>query len=175
MIAYIRSSSKLLQSQFWILSYIIIFLTILTFSFLFAWLSIIWESVKDGHQHREKMHISQFFFDNIIIGNSRIQPSCNYCFDCTGAKNCTKILRNHLHKAGFEKKLDQWIRQELMSNNPMDRIPFCDSILNRNNIDFFYYLLRQLQAKGVVFDERSAGEKVGQVRIGGQECYVDEL
>lgn len=63
-----------------------------------------------------------------------------------------------------------------MSNNPMDRIPFCDSILNRNNIDFFYYyLLRQLQAKGVVFDERSAGEKVGQVRIGGQECYVDEF
>jgi len=47
-----------------------------------------------------------------------------------------KTVLNHLHKAGYKKKLDVWIPQ-LSIRNMMDRINICDTLLKRNEIEPF--------------------------------------
>jgi len=48
-----------------------------------------------------------------------------------------KTVLNHLHKAGYKKKLDVWIPHELSVRNMMDRINICDTLLKRNEIEPF--------------------------------------
>jgi len=38
-----------------------------------------------------------------------------------------KTVLNHLHKAGYKKKLDVWVPHELSVENMMDRINICDT------------------------------------------------
>jgi len=46
-----------------------------------------------------------------------------------------KTILNHLHKAGYKKKLNVWVPHELSVRNMMDRI--CDTLLKRNEIEPF--------------------------------------
>jgi len=48
-----------------------------------------------------------------------------------------KTVLNHLHKAGYKKKLDVWVPHELSVRNMIDRINICDMLLKRNEIDPF--------------------------------------
>jgi len=48
-----------------------------------------------------------------------------------------KTVLNHLHKAGYKKKLDVWVSHELSVRNMMDRINICDTLLKRNEIELF--------------------------------------
>ncbi|XP_012059583.1 PREDICTED: histone-lysine N-methyltransferase SETMAR-like, partial [Atta cephalotes] len=48
-----------------------------------------------------------------------------------------KTVLNHLHKAGYKKKLDVWVLHELSVRNMMDRINICDTLLKRNEIEPF--------------------------------------
>ncbi|KAL9910473.1 histone-lysine N-methyltransferase SETMAR-like isoform 1-T5 [Glossina fuscipes fuscipes] len=46
-----------------------------------------------------------------------------------------KTVLNHLHKAGFKKKLDVWVPHQLTEKNKMDRISICEALAKRNEID----------------------------------------
>ena len=46
-----------------------------------------------------------------------------------------KIVLNHLHKTGYQKKLDTWVLHELTAKNLMDRVSICESLLKRNEIE----------------------------------------
>ncbi|XP_029156095.1 histone-lysine N-methyltransferase SETMAR-like [Nylanderia fulva] len=48
-----------------------------------------------------------------------------------------KTVLNHLHKAGYKKKLDVWVPHELSAKNMIDRINICDALLKRNEIEPF--------------------------------------
>jgi len=48
-----------------------------------------------------------------------------------------KTVLNHLHKAGYKKKLDVWVPHDLSVRNMMDRINICDTLLKRNEIEPF--------------------------------------
>jgi len=48
-----------------------------------------------------------------------------------------KTVSNHLHKAGYKKKLDVCVPHELSVRNMMDRINICDTLLKRNEIESF--------------------------------------
>ncbi|EFN78260.1 Histone-lysine N-methyltransferase SETMAR, partial [Harpegnathos saltator] len=48
-----------------------------------------------------------------------------------------KTVLNHLHKAGYKKKLDVWVLHELSAKNMIDRINICDALLKRNEIEPF--------------------------------------
>ncbi|XP_078032684.1 histone-lysine N-methyltransferase SETMAR-like [Augochlora pura] len=48
-----------------------------------------------------------------------------------------KTVLNHLHKAGYKKKLDVWMPQQLTQKNTMDRTFTCDVLAKRNEIDPF--------------------------------------
>ena len=48
-----------------------------------------------------------------------------------------KTVLNHLHKAGYKKKLDVWVPHELSVRNMIDRINICDTLLKRNEIEPF--------------------------------------
>jgi len=39
-----------------------------------------------------------------------------------------KTVLNHLHKAGYKKKLDVWVPHELSVRNMMNRINICDTL-----------------------------------------------
>ena len=45
-----------------------------------------------------------------------------------------KTVLNHLHKAGYKKKLDVWVPHELNIRNMIDRMNICDTLLKRNEI-----------------------------------------
>jgi len=45
-----------------------------------------------------------------------------------------KTILNHLHKAGYKKKLDVWVPHELNIRNMIDRMNICDTLLKRNEI-----------------------------------------
>lgn len=44
---------------------------------------------------------------------------------------------NHLHNAGYTKKLDVWVPHQLTEKNLMDRVTICDALLKRNKFDPF--------------------------------------
>ena len=48
-----------------------------------------------------------------------------------------KTVLNHLHKAGYKKKLDVWVCHKLSIRNMMDRINICETLLKRNEIEPF--------------------------------------
>jgi len=59
---------------------------------------------------------------------------------------------NHLHKAGYKKKLDIWVPHELTVKNLMDRISICESLLKRNEIEPFFKRLITGDEKWVTYD-----------------------
>ncbi|KAL9925456.1 histone-lysine N-methyltransferase SETMAR-like [Glossina fuscipes fuscipes] len=61
-----------------------------------------------------------------------------------------KTILNHLHKAGFEKKLDVWVPHQLTEKNMMDRISICEALAKRNEIDPF--LKRMVTEKWITYD-----------------------
>lgn len=46
-------------------------------------------------------------------------------------------VSNHLHKAGYTKKLDIWVPHELTQKNLIFRVSICESLLKRNKIEPF--------------------------------------
>ncbi|XP_078040753.1 histone-lysine N-methyltransferase SETMAR-like [Augochlora pura] len=47
-----------------------------------------------------------------------------------------ETILNHLHKAGFKKKLDVWVPHQLRQKIMMVRISICDVLAKRNEIPF---------------------------------------
>ncbi|XP_014471358.1 PREDICTED: histone-lysine N-methyltransferase SETMAR-like [Dinoponera quadriceps] len=66
-----------------------------------------------------------------------------------------KTVWNHLHKAGFKKKLDVWVPHELTQKNLLDRIDACDSLLKRNEIDLFLKRMVTVDEKWVTYENNS--------------------
>ncbi|XP_078032687.1 histone-lysine N-methyltransferase SETMAR-like [Augochlora pura] len=48
-----------------------------------------------------------------------------------------ETVLNHLHKAGFEKKIDVWVPHQLTQKTMLIRISICDVLAKRNEIDPF--------------------------------------
>ena len=46
-----------------------------------------------------------------------------------------KTVLNHLHKTGYQKKLDVWVPHELTVKNLMDGVSICELLLKRNEIE----------------------------------------
>lgn len=67
-------------------------------------------------------------------------------------KIAQKTVWNHLHKAGFKKKLDVWVPHDLSQKNLLDRISICKSLLNRNNVDPFLKRLVTGDEKWLTYD-----------------------
>ena len=49
-----------------------------------------------------------------------------------------KTVLNHLHKTGYQKKLDTWVPHELTVKNLMNRVSICESLPKRNEIEPFF-------------------------------------
>ena len=78
-----------------------------------------------------------------------------YCGDCQGTRHDYKTVLNHLHKAGYKKKLDVWVPHELSVKNTMDRINICDTLLKRNEIEPFLKRMITGDEKWIMFDNRT--------------------
>ncbi len=63
-----------------------------------------------------------------------------------------KTVLNHLHKAGYKKKLDVWVPHELTQKNLLDRVSICDSLLKRNEIEPFLKRLITGDEKWIKYD-----------------------
>ncbi|KAG5332831.1 SETMR methyltransferase, partial [Acromyrmex charruanus] len=70
-----------------------------------------------------------------------------------GAKTIETVL-NHLHKAGYKKKLDVWVSHELSVKNMIDRIKICDTLLKRNKIASFLKRMITGDKKWITYDNR---------------------
>ena len=49
-----------------------------------------------------------------------------------------RTVLNHLHKTGYQKKLDTWVPHELTVKHLMDRVSICELLLKRNEIEPFF-------------------------------------
>ncbi|KAL9873347.1 histone-lysine N-methyltransferase SETMAR-like isoform 1-T2 [Glossina fuscipes fuscipes] len=63
-----------------------------------------------------------------------------------------KTVLNHLHKAGFKKKLDVWVPHQLTEKNMMDRISICEALAKRNEIDPFLKRMVTGDEKCITYD-----------------------
>ncbi|KAL9918814.1 histone-lysine N-methyltransferase SETMAR-like [Glossina fuscipes fuscipes] len=63
-----------------------------------------------------------------------------------------KTVLNHLHKAGFKKKLDVWVPHQLTERNMMDRISICEALAKRNEIDPFLKRMVTGDEKWITYD-----------------------
>ncbi|XP_078049887.1 histone-lysine N-methyltransferase SETMAR-like [Augochlora pura] len=63
-----------------------------------------------------------------------------------------KTVLNHLHKAGFKKKLDVWMPHQLTQKNMMDRTFICDVLAKRNEIDPFLKRMVIGDEKWITYD-----------------------
>jgi len=63
-----------------------------------------------------------------------------------------KTVLNHLHKAGYKKKLDVWVPHKLSVRNMMDRINICDTLLQRNEIEPFLKRMITGDEKWITYD-----------------------
>ncbi|XP_067125649.1 histone-lysine N-methyltransferase SETMAR-like [Centruroides vittatus] len=63
-----------------------------------------------------------------------------------------KTVLNHLHKAGFKKKLDVWVPHELAQKDMMDRISICEALAKWNEIDPFLKWMVTEDEKWVTYD-----------------------
>ncbi|KAG5313928.1 SETMR methyltransferase, partial [Acromyrmex insinuator] len=64
-----------------------------------------------------------------------------------------KTVLNHLHKAGYKKKLDVWVPHELSVK--MDRINICDTLLKWNEIEPFLKRMITDDEKWITYDNRT--------------------
>ena len=58
----------------------------------------------------------------------------------------------HLHKTGYQKKLDTWVPHELTVKNLMDRVSICESLLKRNEIEPFFKRMITGGEKWITYD-----------------------
>ncbi|EFN78679.1 Histone-lysine N-methyltransferase SETMAR, partial [Harpegnathos saltator] len=65
-----------------------------------------------------------------------------------------KTVLNHLHKAGYKKKLDVWVPHELSVKNMIDRINICDALLKRNEVEPFLKRVITGDEKWITYDNR---------------------
>ncbi|KAL9876584.1 histone-lysine N-methyltransferase SETMAR-like isoform 1-T4 [Glossina fuscipes fuscipes] len=63
-----------------------------------------------------------------------------------------KTVLNHLHKAGFKKKLDVWVPHQLTEKNMMDRITICEALAKRNEIEPFLKRMVTGDEKWITYD-----------------------
>ena len=63
-----------------------------------------------------------------------------------------KTVLNHLHKTGYQKKLDTWVPHELTVKNLMDRVSICESLLKRNEIEPFLKRIITGDEKWITYD-----------------------
>jgi len=63
-----------------------------------------------------------------------------------------KTVLNHLHKAGYKKKLDVWVPHELSIRNMLDRINICDTLLKWNEIEPFLKRMITGDEKWITYD-----------------------
>ena len=50
-----------------------------------------------------------------------------------------KTVLKHLHKTGYQKKLDTWVPHELTVKNLMDRVFICESLLKPNDVEPYFF------------------------------------
>ena len=63
-----------------------------------------------------------------------------------------KTVLNHLHKTGYQKKVDTWAPHELTLKNLMDRVFICESRLKRNEIEPFLKRMITGDEKWITYD-----------------------
>ena len=63
-----------------------------------------------------------------------------------------KTVLNHLHKTGYQKKLDVWVPHELAEKNLMDRVSNYESLLKRNEIVPFLERMITGDEKWITYD-----------------------
>ncbi|EFN83611.1 Histone-lysine N-methyltransferase SETMAR, partial [Harpegnathos saltator] len=63
-----------------------------------------------------------------------------------------KTVLNHLHKAGFKKKLDVWVPHELTQKSMVDRISICEALTKRNEIESFLKRMVTGDEKWITYD-----------------------
>ncbi|XP_037929961.1 histone-lysine N-methyltransferase SETMAR-like [Teleopsis dalmanni] len=61
---------------------------------------------------------------------------------------------NHLHKAGYKKKIDVWVPHELSEKSLINRISICESLLKRNEIEPFLNRMIVSDEKWITYDTR---------------------
>ena len=64
-----------------------------------------------------------------------------------------KTVLNHLHKTGYQKKLDIWVPHELTAKNLMDRVSICQSMPKRNKIEPFFKRMITGDEKWITYDD----------------------
>lgn len=68
------------------------------------------------------------------------------------AKELNTTVLNHLHKAGYSKKLDVWVPHELTKKNLIDRISISESLLKRNEMEPFLKRMVTGDEKWITYD-----------------------
>ncbi|XP_078051627.1 histone-lysine N-methyltransferase SETMAR-like, partial [Augochlora pura] len=63
-----------------------------------------------------------------------------------------ETVLNHLHKAGFKKKLDVWMPHRLTQKTMMVRISICNVLAKRNEIDLFLERMVTGNEKWIAYD-----------------------
>ena len=63
-----------------------------------------------------------------------------------------ETVLNHLHKTGYQKKLDSWVPHELTVKNLMNRVFICESLLKRNEIKPFLERMITGDEKWITYD-----------------------
>ena len=63
-----------------------------------------------------------------------------------------KTVSNHLHKTGYQKKLDTWVQHELPMKNLLDRVSICESLLKQNEIEPFFKRMITGDEKWITYD-----------------------
>ena len=63
-----------------------------------------------------------------------------------------KTISNHLHKTGYQKKLDTWVSHELTVKNLMERVSICELLLKRNEIEPFLKRMIPGDEKWITYD-----------------------
>lgn len=63
-----------------------------------------------------------------------------------------KTVLKHLHKNGYQKKLDIWVPHELTLKNLMDRVSICESLVKRNEIEPFLKRMVTGDEKWITYD-----------------------
>ena len=63
-----------------------------------------------------------------------------------------KTVLSHLHKTGYQKKLDTWVPHELTVKNLMDQVSICESLLKRNEIEPFLKRMITRDEKWITYD-----------------------
>lgn len=71
-----------------------------------------------------------------------------------------KAVLNHLHKIIYKKKLDIWVRHDLILKNPIDGISLCESLPKRKEIEPSSKRLITDEKKWIIYDNNFRKKKL---------------